>query len=43
MVKDKDIKKVLSQLPKNATYYFTKAHNPRALNRGSIADNGKRI
>ena len=32
MVKDKEIKKVLCQLPKNATFYFTKAHNPRALN-----------
>jgi dihydrofolate synthase/folylpolyglutamate synthase len=31
MVKDKDLKKVLEQFPKNATYYFTKAHNPRAL------------
>ena len=31
MVKDKEIKKVLRQFPKDATYYFTKAHNPRAL------------
>jgi dihydrofolate synthase/folylpolyglutamate synthase len=31
MVKDKEIKKILCQLPKNATYYFTKAQNPRAL------------
>lgn len=31
MVKDKDIQKVLVQFPKNATYYFTKAQNPRAL------------
>lgn len=31
MVKDKDISSVLSLLPKNATYYFTKAHIPRAL------------
>ena len=31
MVKDKDIQKVLEQFPKNASYYFTKAHNPRAL------------
>jgi len=31
MVKDKDIQKVLEQFPKTATYYFTKAHNPRAL------------
>jgi dihydrofolate synthase/folylpolyglutamate synthase len=31
MVKDKDIETVLIQLPKNASYYFTKAQNPRAL------------
>lgn len=31
MVKDKDIQKVLQQFPKEAKYYFTKAHNPRAL------------
>lgn len=31
MVKDKEIDKVLALLPKNATYYFTNAHIPRAL------------
>jgi dihydrofolate synthase/folylpolyglutamate synthase len=31
MVKDKDIAKVLSMLPKKATYYFTKANIPRAM------------
>lgn len=31
MVKDKDIEKVLSLLPPNATYYFTNASIPRAL------------
>ncbi len=31
MVKDKDIDKVLSLLPKDASYYFTNAHIPRAL------------
>lgn len=31
MVNDKDIDKVLSLLPKNAHYYFTNAHIPRAL------------
>lgn len=31
MVKDKEIAKVLALLPKNATYYFTKAAIPRAL------------
>lgn len=32
MVDDKDIDEVLSLLPKNAIYYFTKASIPRALN-----------
>ena len=31
MVKDKEIEKVLRLLPKDATYYFTNAHIPRAL------------
>jgi len=31
MVKDKEVTKVLSLLPKNALYYFTNAHIPRAL------------
>ncbi|MFT3680052.1 MAG: folylpolyglutamate synthase/dihydrofolate synthase family protein [Ferruginibacter sp.] len=31
MVKDKDIDKVLSILPRKAIYYFTNAHIPRAL------------
>lgn len=31
MVKDKEVDKVLSQLPKDANYYFTNAHIPRAL------------
>ncbi|MBC7588101.1 MAG: bifunctional folylpolyglutamate synthase/dihydrofolate synthase, partial [Chitinophagaceae bacterium] len=31
MVKDKDIAKVLAILPKQALYYFTQAHTPRAL------------
>jgi dihydrofolate synthase/folylpolyglutamate synthase len=31
MVKDKEIEKVLGLLPAEATYYFTKAHIPRAL------------
>lgn len=32
MVDDKDINEVLSLLPRNASYYFTKASIPRALN-----------
>jgi dihydrofolate synthase / folylpolyglutamate synthase len=31
MVKDKEVSKVLSLLPVDATYYFTNAHIPRAL------------
>ncbi len=31
MVKDKDIEKVLSLLPRFANYYFTQAHIPRAI------------
>jgi dihydrofolate synthase/folylpolyglutamate synthase len=31
MVKDKDIQAVLQLLPKNAFYYFTQSHIPRAL------------
>ena len=31
MVKDKDISTVLELLPRNAHYYFTQAHIPRAL------------
>lgn len=38
MVKDKDPNKVLSQFPANATYYFTKAHNPRALEQEALKE-----
>jgi len=31
MVKDKDVQAVLQLLPKNALYYFTQSHIPRAL------------
>lgn len=31
MVKDKDVDKVLSMLPKKAKYYFSNAHVPRAI------------
>ncbi|MEO8961486.1 MAG: folylpolyglutamate synthase/dihydrofolate synthase family protein [Ginsengibacter sp.] len=40
MVKDKDIEKVLVQLPKHATYYFTKAQNPRALPEHELQQKG---
>ena len=42
MVKDKDIEKVLEQLPKNASYYFTKAQNPRALPEDELLEKAKR-
>lgn len=42
MVKDKDIEKVLEQLPLNATYYFTSAQNPRALPENELLEKAKR-
>lgn len=36
MVKDKDIDAVLALLPKHATYYFTQAHIPRALDAADL-------
>lgn len=36
MVKDKEIDNVLSLLPAHATYYFTQAHIPRALDREDL-------
>ena len=41
MVKDKDIAKVLSLLPKSAAYYFTKAQIPRALPEDELAEKAK--
>ena len=38
MVKDKDIDKILSILPKNAIYYFSKASIPRGLNAQLLAE-----
>jgi dihydrofolate synthase/folylpolyglutamate synthase len=37
MVEDKDIKKILSFLPKNAVYYFCKPNIPRGLNQNTLA------
>ena len=37
MVKDKEVEKILEQLPKYATYYFTKAQIPRALPASELA------
>lgn len=38
LVKDKDISKVLSLLPADATYYFTEAQIPRALPAAELSD-----
>ena len=43
MVDDKDIDEVLSLLPKNATYYFTKASIPRALNEELLSDKANKF
>lgn len=40
MVKDKDIEKALSYLPKTATYYFTRSQIPRALPEDELAQKG---
>lgn len=37
MVRDKDISRVLALLPRNASYYFTRAHIPRALPEQELA------
>lgn len=39
LAKDKDAAKVLSLLPKNAFYYFTKAQIPRALDEHELKEN----
>jgi dihydrofolate synthase/folylpolyglutamate synthase len=41
MVKDKEVDKVLALLPKEATYYFTKAQIPRALPEDQLAARAK--
>lgn len=41
MVKDKDVSKVLSLLPKQATYYFTNAHIDRALPHKDLQEKAK--
>jgi dihydrofolate synthase/folylpolyglutamate synthase len=43
LVKDKEADKVLSLLPKQATYYFTKAQIPRALPEEQLAAKGNNI
>ena len=41
MVKDKDVTKVLSLLPKNASYYFCNAHIDRALPSSALQEKAK--
>ncbi len=41
MVKDKDISKVLSILPKNANYYFSNAHIERAIPHQDLLEKAK--
>jgi len=41
MVNDKDISKILSLLPKSATYYFCRASIPRALDQNELALSAK--
>jgi dihydrofolate synthase / folylpolyglutamate synthase len=43
MVKDKEIEKILSQLPLMANYYFTRAHIPRALPETELATRAGKI
>jgi dihydrofolate synthase / folylpolyglutamate synthase len=43
MVKDKEIEKVLALLPKDATYYFTKAQIPRALDELLLKESAKQF
>ncbi len=43
MVKDKEVEKVISLLPREADYYFTKAHIPRALPEDQLAIKAKSI
>jgi dihydrofolate synthase/folylpolyglutamate synthase len=43
MVRDKEIDAVLALLPKHATYYFTKAQIPRALDAESLMLNAERF
>jgi dihydrofolate synthase/folylpolyglutamate synthase len=42
VVKDKEFNKVLELLPKNANYYFTQAHIPRALPASQLQDEAKK-
>ena len=41
LVKDKEAKKILAMLPKEADYYFTKAQVPRAMHENELDEIGK--
>ena len=43
VVKDKDVDRMLSLLPKLATYYFTKADIPRALSTETLVEKAKQF
>jgi dihydrofolate synthase/folylpolyglutamate synthase len=43
MVKDKDVDAVLGMLPKEASFYFSNAHIPRALPAAELAEKAKNI
>lgn len=43
MVKDKDIEAVLKLLPKEATYYFTRASIPRAIDEIQLAETANKV
>lgn len=43
MVKDKEIEKVLALFPKDASYYFTKAHIPRAIDENELAEKAREL
>jgi len=43
MVNDKDIKEILSLMPRNATYYFCKADIPRGLNPYELKNQGQQF
>lgn len=43
IAKDKEIEKIISLLPKEANYYFTKAQIPRALAEDELAIKAKAI
>jgi len=43
VVNDKDVKAMLAQLPKDASYYFCKADIPRGLDAHELAEQAKKI